>query len=71
MPKWCQVRVFLLTCLGVVVGNVLAKLFHVAPAYGVLPAVGVGWVSGNALNAWIAARNEAACQPLGSPARRA
>lgn len=67
MVKWCQVRVFIATCLGVLAGNMLARALHIAPPYGVIPCAGVGWLGGNALNAWIAARSARACQPVLAP----
>lgn len=59
--KWCQVRVFLATCVGFVIGNVLARAVHGVPAYAVLPCGAAGWLAGNALNAFIAQRSENAC----------
>ncbi|HEY9179120.1 MAG TPA: hypothetical protein VIO32_00270 [Candidatus Baltobacteraceae bacterium] len=65
--KWCQVRVFIATCLGVLAGQLVAKLLHFTPGYAVLPFAFIGWLGGNALNAWIAARSARACQPLFPP----
>ncbi len=64
MLKWCQIRVFLITCAGVLTGSILAHAFHVVPALIVVPIGVAGWLGGNALNAVIARRSSAACGPV-------
>jgi hypothetical protein len=67
MLKWCQLRVFFLTCAGVLAGNILARAIHVAPAFIVVPMGIAGWLAGNALNAAIARRSAVACESIELP----
>ena len=61
--KWCQVRVFLITCAGVLVGNVLSRELHVIALVPVLLCGGSAWVAANYLNSRLA-KNGVACEPV-------
>lgn len=64
MLKWCQVRVFVATCAGMLLGNLVAGALHVAAAFVVIPCGLAGWLAGNGMNALIAARASSPCDPI-------
>lgn len=63
MIKTCQIRVLLATCIGVVLGNILARHFGVAPVIGLLLFGGGFWILANIANATVFA--EKGCEPVG------
>lgn len=65
MIKTCQIRVFLSTCAGVAIGNVVARHFGFAPVLGVAVLGAAFWALGNLANATIFA--EKGCEVVSIP----
>ena len=62
--KWCQVRVFVVTWIGVLAGNLVAHRLGWQPVGPVLVLGALAWGAANLLNAAIAARSSTACEPI-------